>query len=283
MKKQFSSRKEVVRHALEADSSTFGLKLSHYYDSLRIVSRRHKVALRHFAPLCAQASTSHCLILHGWASDARALQKIRQHLQDLPQAATWNFWDISYDTTWQSFPESARQIMSKLNSTGHNFSRTLLIGYSMGGLVARQLVAEGFPCSDLITLCSPHHGPVNWMPIPLRGPRSLGQWSQHLRALDRQPHDIAQRNHYHFFGITYSDSLGFHSHDGMVSKSSALGEKLGAVATRHTIQLRYSTPVSMLMPIDPHWRGMFPQYVGPALQHIGILLADNIAKKPHQE
>jgi pimeloyl-ACP methyl ester carboxylesterase len=256
------------------------LKLSHYLDSLRIVTRRHQVALQHFAPRNGESSTRHCLILHGWASDATALQKVREHLRALPQAAAWNFWDISYDTTWQPFPTSAQQILGKLKATEHDFSQTLLIGYSMGGLVARGLVAEGFPCSALVTLCSPHHGPVNWMPLPTRGPRSLGNWSRHTHALDRHPRDIAHRKNYHFFGITYRDSFGYHNHDGMVAKSSALGEKLGEVAERCAMQLKYSTPVSILMPIDPHWRGMFPKYIGPALRHIGTLLATEAEPQP---
>jgi hypothetical protein len=112
------------------------------------------------------------------------------------------------------------------------------------------------------------------MPLPTRGPRSLGSWNRHLRALNRDPRDIAHRKNYHFFGITYRDTFGFHSHDGMVSQSSALGDKLGAIAARHTMQLKYSIPVSLLMPVDPHWRGMFPRYIGPALSHIGTLLTN---------
>ena len=164
------------------------------------------------------------------------------------------------------------QILGKLKKTGHDFSDTLLIGYSMGGLVARQLVVEGLPSSNLITLCTPHHGPVNWMPIPTRGPRSLGNWSRYIKALDRNPRDIEHRKRYHFFGITYTDTFGFHNHDGMVSSSSALGEKLGDVATRRIMQLKYSVPVSAFMPIDPHWRGMFPKFIGPALRHAAELM-----------
>jgi pimeloyl-ACP methyl ester carboxylesterase len=248
------------------------LRLHHYFDSLRIVTRRHEIALQHFAPQSGQNSSRHCLILHGWASDASALRRVREYLQNAPQAAGWNFWDITYDTTWQPFPQSAVQILDKLNATGHNFSDTLLIGYSMGGLVARQLVAEGLPCSNLISVCTPHHGPVNWMPIPTRGPRSLGNWSRHTRALDRHPRDIEHRKQYHFFGITYFDTFGFHNHDGMVAKESALGEKLGEVATRRDMQLKYSVPISALMPIDPHWRGMFPKFIGPALRHARKLM-----------
>jgi pimeloyl-ACP methyl ester carboxylesterase len=261
-----------IRLCSNCDKIADALKFHHYFDSLRVVTRRHDIALQHFEPRSGKASNRHCLILHGWASDASALMRIREYLRVAPQAADWNFWDITYDTTWQPFPQSAVQILGKLKSTGHDFSETLVIGYSMGGLVARQLVAEGLPCSNLMTLCTPHHGPVRWMPIPTRGPRSLGNWSRHTKTLNHHPRDIENRKRYHFFGITYTDTFGFHNHDGMVSKASAMGEKLGEVATRRVMQLKYSVPISMLMPVDPHWRGMFPKYIGPALRHAAELM-----------
>jgi pimeloyl-ACP methyl ester carboxylesterase len=202
------------------------------------------------------------------------MRQVREYLQRAPVAATWNFWDISYDTTWQSFPESARQISSALQKTGHDFEQTILIGYSMGGLVARQLVADGFSCSQLVTLCTPHHGPVRWMPVPTRGPRSLAHWNRHARVLDRHPRDVALREKYHFFAVTYRDTFGVHHHDGMVAQSSALGCKLPGVKTRRTVKLKYSVPVSAFLPIDPHWRGMFPRYISPALDHIAGLMQD---------
>lgn len=200
------------------------------------------------------------------------MRQVREYLQTHIHGANWNFWDISYDTTWQSFPESARQIIAALEKTGHDFSRTIIIGYSMGGLVARQLVAEGFPCSQLVTICTPHHGPVWWMPVPTRGPRSLANWSRHAKTLDRNPRDAAHRDRYHFFAITYRDTFGIHHHDGMVTQSSALGCRLAGIKTRRTLKLKYSVPISALIPIDPHWRGMFPQYISPALDHIAELM-----------
>jgi pimeloyl-ACP methyl ester carboxylesterase len=249
---------------------------------LQAIVRRGDVRIEDIAPAAdapadaAPADTAqeigHCILIHGWASDARAMRHLRRALRELPQAARWRFWDVSYDTSWTPFPNSARQIVAELQKREHDFSRTILIGYSMGGLVARQMVAEGFPVSALVTLCTPHHGPVRWVPMPLRGPRSLAQWSHFAKKLNANPRDIAARKNYHFFAVTYRDLFGMHRSDGMVSLRSALGLRLGEVASRHTMHLKYRTPISALMPFDPHWRAMFPQYIAPAIEHIGRLM-----------
>ncbi len=63
----------------------------------------------------------------------------------------------------------------------------------------------------------------------------------------------------------------------MVAKGSALGMQLGEVASRHTMRLKYSVPVTAIMPFDPHWRAMFPRYIRPAIRHIGELMKDQEA------
>jgi pimeloyl-ACP methyl ester carboxylesterase len=234
--------------------------------------RRGDVRIEDIAPLDGANEIGHCILVHGWASDARAMRHLRKALRELPQAARWRFWDVTYDTSWTAFPDSARQIVNQLQAREHDFALTILIGYSMGGLVARQMVAEGFPVSNLVTLCTPHHGPARWVPMPLRGPRSLAQWSHFARKLNANPRDVAARRHYHFFAVTYRDLFGVHRSDGMVSLRSALGLRLGEVASRHTMQLKYKTPISVMMPFDPHWRAMFPQYIQPAIAHIGGLM-----------
>lgn len=258
------------------------MKLKYYLDSLGIIARRAAIDIRDLAPLStpvvpadgSEHVTKHCILIHGWASDARAMRHVREALRKLPQSAGRRFWDVTYDTAWTPFPASAKSIVRELYTREHDFSRTLLIGYSMGGLIARQMVAEGFPCDALVTLCTPHHGPLRWVPVPLRGPRSLATWSRVTAALNRHPQDIAARHKYHLFAVTYRDRFGFHGHDGMVTQSSALGLKLGEVASRKTMHLKYSVPISAIMPFDPHWRAMFPHYIPPAIRHIGGLLEE---------
>lgn len=243
-----------------------------YLNSLRSVLRKSPVHIVDMEPQQPSSTAKHCILIHGWASDARAMRHVRDELRELPEAAGWRFWDISYDTTWTPFPSNARSIIKELKKREHDFSNTILIGYSMGGLVARQMVAEGFPCEALVTLCTPHHGPVRWVPVPTRGPRSLAKWNHCTRALNRHPGDIEARKKYHFFAVTFRDKFGFHRNDGMVSQKSALGLELGEVASRKTMQLKYAIPVTVLMPFDPHWRAMFPRYIQPAIRHIAQLM-----------
>lgn len=250
------------------------MHLRSYLGSLRTIIRKASLQISEQAPLTPTSEPRNCVLVHGWASDARALFPLRAELRKFPQAAPWRFWDVTYDTSRISYAQSARSIVQALQKQEVDFSHTILIGYSMGGLIVRQMVAEGFPCHALVTLCAPHHGPARWLPLPMRGARSLAGWSRFTRALNRHPLDIAARKKYHFFAMTYRDSFGFHNNDGMVAQESALGLELGEVASRQTMLIKYSAPISALMPFDPHWRGMFPQYVQPAVRHIAELLND---------
>lgn len=247
------------------------MRLKSYFNALRNFPKRSEALVREI-PSQNDGGTKHCIVVHGWAGEARAMRPWQSALRDLPAAASWRFWDVTYDTSHTPFPSSARQLIDLLENSGNDFSQTILVGYSMGGLVVRQMVADGFPCAQLVTLCSPHHGPVGWMPVPFRGARSLAKWSRFVRNLNSNRRDIQSRSRYHFFAVAYRDWFGAHAHDGMVRTRSALGEKLGEVATRRIIRLKYSVPISAIMPIDPHWRAMFPQYAKPALEHIGKLM-----------
>lgn len=241
-----------------------------YLSSLRIVTRRMPVRVHTYEPASGVDKEKHCLVIHGWASDSTALGQFRDTLRALPQAASWRFWDISYDTSWTRFPVSARQILAELQQSDFDFSHSILIGYSMGGLVSRQLVALGFPCHALITSCSPHHGPVRWMPMPYQGLRSIASWSHDIAALNRNARDVSHRDRYRLYAITYDDPLGHHEHDGMVPAHSALGNRLGPVALRHKINLKYSRVTTF----NPHWRGMFPQFIAPAVAEATRLLEE---------
>jgi pimeloyl-ACP methyl ester carboxylesterase len=183
-------------------------------------------------------------------------------LSTLPAARDWNFWDISYDAQRTTFPRSARHIAAALREQPFDFERIIIFGYSMGGLVARSMIAEGLECEALVTICTPHQGLVPWW-LPLgRGLRSMAPRSSMLRALNANARDRAQRHNYHFFAAAYTDILGFHNHDGVVPLASALGEELGPVAERDTVHLHYSSVATF----DPHWRCKHPRYIAPVLE-----------------
>lgn len=218
------------------------------------------------------APAGHCILLHGWNSPADYLGGIRRALMSLPQAAPWHFWSASYKTHFRAFPDSARELAAAFARQPHDFSRTVFVTYSMGGLVARQMIASGFPCRALITICSPHEGVAPWVPTHSPGTWALSRRSPHLAALNHHPIDVAARSRYHFFAITYSDVRGHHDDDAIVTASSALGENLGIVARRQRIHLRYGRRLALR---GPHIGGMRTRYLAPVIQLCAELFADH--------
>ena len=209
-----------------------------------------------------EGAIRHCVLLHGWHSTERQMRAWQRALQELPEAEGVHFWRVSYDTHWKSFQRSARQVMQELRRRDSDWSDTLLIGYSMGGIVARQMVAYGFPCQSLIALCSPHNGAMAWSPLrfPLAGDPGAGtlvSWSPKLRALNNNPRDRAHRSRYHFRAITFSDRRGFHDNDGIVGRPSAMAEALGPVASRAITHFHYQQKPEFFT--DPHMGGMSPR------------------------
>lgn len=243
---------------------------------LNVVRRRMPVRAQATVPVLAkdaETTTStqegrHCIVLHGWASSGDESRDLWAAVRGMPEASSWHFWDVTYDSQWTNFDESARRIVAALRREPIEFSDVILIGNSMGGVVARQMVALGFPCRALISICSPHHGPAPWIPVPNKGPRSISRRSPLLARLNRDPVDVAHRDRYHFFAITYEDALGQHEHDGIILASSALGLELGPVAQRERIHLRYRTFATF----DAHWRGRFAAHIPPVVKTLRVLM-----------
>jgi pimeloyl-ACP methyl ester carboxylesterase len=79
---------------------------------------------------------------------------------------------VNYKTHWRNFADSARDIGAAMRDEPYDLSHTVFVGFSMGGLVARQMVADGFSCQALISIATPHQGTAPW--VPAAQPRHVG-------------------------------------------------------------------------------------------------------------
>lgn len=162
----------------------------------------------------------------------------------------------------QSFSRSGTNFANLFKgwSGRYDLSKTVLVGYSMGGLVARQMVAEGLPFARLYTTCTPHHGVLPYLLHNIagqyyfnfnRGSASMAPNSRELRALnggDRHLH-----GKYYCHGINYTDATLFHNDDTITHCDHAT-----MVGSR--IAYRWATHIGLLssveeLPFQPHLRG----------------------------
>jgi len=195
-------------------------------------------------------------------------------LKDTPAGRQFHCWIPTYDTAWRTFSQSARGIKVLLEDTGFDFSHTLILGYSMGGLVAREMAHAGFPFRHLATLCSPHHGAAPWIPLMWRRTRTLRGDSALLRHLNSDAGDLPLRSRYHFWGMTYNDPGGPHQHDGIVELPSAMGEQVRGAIRREVFSLDFKDAVTGLRLSTPHVYALFPQYVPRGLTLLSGLLQE---------
>lgn len=219
------------------------------------------------------SKSRHVILLHGWHSTGIQMRAWHNALRDVD--GDRSVWRLTYDTHWKSFSRSARQVMATLKAQRVDWDDVVLIGYSMGGIVARQMIAYGFPARSLVTLCSPHHGALAWSPLrfPIMtdpGAGTLTQWSPSLQRLNENPRDRAARHKYHLMAITYRDKRGDHDHDGIVGRASADGVELGDVASRTRLRFDYGRRAFFT---DPHMLGMSPAAVPTMTERIKDLLA----------
>jgi pimeloyl-ACP methyl ester carboxylesterase len=246
-------------------------KIRDYKDIALLALRPRRLTLQHI-PAAQNATQKHCILLHGWGATGNDMRHWTAALSATSIGQTTHFWIPTYDTSWRSFPQSARGMKVLLEREPFDFSHTLIVGYSMGGLVARELARAGFPFQHLVTLCSPHHGAAPWIPIWWRRTPTLKADSALIKNLNSSNGDAIHRSKYHFWGLTYRDPCGDHQHDGIVEISSALGQKLGDAPSRQTYSIDLNNPVVGLNLSTPHVCALYPQRIPSALENLKILL-----------
>ena len=201
------------------------------------------------------------VLMHGWHSLYSPMITLENALRErIPNARLWR---TTYDSHWKTFGQSAREINELLRERGAKAEDTLLIGYSMGGVVCRAMVANGFDARGVLALCSPHLGAAPWMPAADVGSFSIAPWSKKLARLNRHKRDIERREDYFFQAMTFTDISGYCRHDRVVAQRSALGYGLKGDFIRHTTKLNYD---GMAPSCQPHLQGMNPAKLGEAME-----------------
>jgi pimeloyl-ACP methyl ester carboxylesterase len=228
-----------------------------------------KPSVESFRPAIKEEKGSFVL-LHGWDSIGTDMDALRAFLQKLPDASGWNFYTPTYETHLETFTEAAQDLFSYIDALTQPL---ILLGYSEGAIVARQMILDGLQVKAYISICGPHLGVGGWIPPIDAGVASVSPFSPDLKKLNESKQEGSHRDTYRLFAITCTDVWGYHADDGVVPVASALGSSLGTVAERKTIHLDYN---GYIAGVDPHHRGMDPTYLQPVIDICDKLLATSV-------
>ncbi|WP_415921186.1 esterase/lipase family protein [Tateyamaria sp. SN6-1] len=166
----------------------------------------------------------------------------------------------SYDT-FETFKDGGKKLARIFKGwTNYDLSKTIIVAYSMGGLVARQMVLEGMPFARLYTTCTPHGGTMPYLMNNVfgqyyfnfnRGSASMGPGSRDIRTLNRSDQHLHHK--YYCHGVNFTDFRLFQNNDTITDCDRAT-----MVGSR--IAYRWATHIGLLstvdpMPFQPHLRG----------------------------
>lgn len=172
------------------------------------------------------------VLLHGWDMDKNYdpgvwfrpfVEKIRQQFEPrgyIVFAPTYN--------THESFVWAAKNLYQILVHSQWPMDNVHIFGYSMGGLVARQMVVEGLNPRNLVTYCTPNMGTAAWISNTAlfnNGAMSMAAWSEDLKRLNSHPRDHANRGRYQMIGLSYyadNQKTQRHDNDAIVEVTSAI-------------------------------------------------------------
>lgn len=211
-----------------------------------------------------ESADKHILLVHGWNSDSGAMGKIYQELKKAPEATNFKFWRVDYDWN-RAFPFGASQVKESIIENNIPLDRTIIFCYSMGGVVMRKVLSDGFPFYSLVSVCSPHEGMLLFAD---EGSLSLQYNSQDLYNLNHNAKDKLNRNKFSFYGISHTNPAGYHAGDSIVSLDSAMGNNLHPSRSGE-MNVKYP---SVHNPFEPHSLGMEPRFIKLALDRCKELM-----------
>lgn len=98
---------------------------------------------------------------HAFNREDDQMMRFYEALETQVVLSDYTAWTLRYDTLFVPFKTSGQWLAKELAQLqGYDFSEAIVVGYSMGGLIGRVLTCEGFNYRYLVTIDTPHHGPV---------------------------------------------------------------------------------------------------------------------------
>ena len=133
------------------------------------------------------------MLLHGLGDTSRLFRRLRQYLEE----RSWTIYtlDLIPNNGTAGLDVLARQASEYINRTFQPNQKIDLIGFSMGGLIARYYLQrlDGIRrVSRFITISSPHHGTWTAYALGRNGVRQMRPGSQFLRDLNTNSHALKQ-------------------------------------------------------------------------------------------
>jgi hypothetical protein len=217
-----------------------------------------------------EMNNKHTILLHGWGNNIKDLVHWEKKLLD--ENIGGYVWKTQYDTgkSFDTVAASFIKLFKSKESEGYVFNDVRILAYSMGGLVARKMMALGFRANLLTSVCSPHEGLMNQIPAINDGVKSLKKNSKEITAITNDPIDIKNRNKFMFRGFNYTctgNNTSFDD-DTVVDLYSATGNGLGDLISRNTIHWNYPDkhgPIWFTDNLAPHRLPLREEFTNDAI------------------
>lgn len=222
------------------------------------------------------------------------MRRFYEAIEKGPEIKDFNVWALTYNSSFIPFYASATWLHDELKLLhDYDFRDAIVVGYSMGGLIGRALTCVGFEYKYLITINTPHHGPVNGLTVgswiseiffpflhpffkeTAAGTDSLRWGSPDHTAIHSNEIDKQKRlTNYAFYAIDYkkSDSLSFAGDDTTVPIHSQLGLEAGDVRWRYLYKKEYSSAEPAPKDYEPHTIATHPEFCKEAINLLKTLL-----------